>query len=92
MKCLYEGVIVPLALYGAEAWGMRSAQRRKLNVLGMKCLSSLVGVSRLDRVTNEEMPMRAGIERELAYRATQRVLRGFEHMERMAEYRMARRV
>ena len=27
-KCLYEGVIVPTALYGAEAWGMRIAQRR----------------------------------------------------------------
>ena len=24
-KCLYEGVIVPTALYEAEAWGMRSA-------------------------------------------------------------------
>ena len=32
-KCLYEGVIVPTALYGAEAWGMRSAERRKVNVL-----------------------------------------------------------
>ena len=28
-KYLYEGVIVPTALYGAEAWGMRSAERRK---------------------------------------------------------------
>ena len=28
-KCLYEGVIVPTALYGAEAWGMRSAERGK---------------------------------------------------------------
>ena len=37
-KCLYEGVIVPTALYGAEAWGMRSAGRRKVNVLEMKCL------------------------------------------------------
>ena len=27
-KCLYE-VIVPTALYGAEAWGIRSAERRK---------------------------------------------------------------
>ena len=24
-KCIYEGVVVPMALYGAEAWGMRSA-------------------------------------------------------------------
>ena len=38
---LYEGVIiVPTALYGAEAWGMRSAERRKVNVLEMKCLRS----------------------------------------------------
>ena len=47
-KCLYEGVIVPMALYGAEAWGMRSAKRRNVNVLEMKCLRSLVGVSRMD--------------------------------------------
>ena len=43
-KCLYEGVIVPTALYGAGAWGMRSAERRKVSVLEMKCLRSLVGV------------------------------------------------
>ena len=54
-KCLYEGVIVPTALYGAEAWGMRSAERRKVNVLEIKCLSSLVGVSRMDRARNEEV-------------------------------------
>ena len=42
-KCLYEGVIVPTALYGAEA--ERSAERRRVNVLEMKCLRSLVGVS-----------------------------------------------
>ena len=28
--------------------GMRSAERRKVNVLEMKCLRSLVGVSRID--------------------------------------------
>ena len=37
-KCLYEGVIMPTALYGAEAWLIRSAKRRKVNVLEMKCL------------------------------------------------------
>ena len=52
-KCLYEGVIVPTALYGAEAWIVRSSERRKVNVLEMKCLRSLVGVSRMDRVKNE---------------------------------------
>ena len=75
-KCLYEGVIVPTAFYGAEAWGMRNAERRKVNVLEMKCLRSFVGVSRMDRVTNEEVRRRAGLEKKLVSRADQRVLDG----------------
>ena len=39
-KCLYEGVIVPTVVCGAEAWGIRSAKRRKVNVLEMKYLRS----------------------------------------------------
>ena len=69
---------------------MRSAERRKVNVLEMKCLRSLVGVSRMDRVRTEEVRRRAGIERELASRADQRVFRWFGHVERMYAYRMAR--
>ena len=38
------------------------------------------------------MRRRAGIEKELSSRADQRVLRWFGHVERMDEYRMARRV
>ena len=91
-KCPYELVILPTALYGAEAWGIRSAESRKVNVLEMKCLRSLVGVSRMDRVRNEEVRRRAGIKMELASRADQKVLRWFGHVERMDDYRMARRV
>ena len=71
---------------------MRSAKRRKVYVLEMKCLRSLVGVSLTNRVRNEEVRRKVGIERELASRADHRVLRWFRHVERMDEYRMARRV
>ena len=50
-----------------------------MNVLVKKCLRSLVGVSPMDRVRNEEVRRRAGIERELASRVDQRVLRRFGH-------------
>ena len=63
-----------------------------MNVLEMKCSRSLVGVSRMDRVRNEEMRRRARIDMELASRADQRVLRWFGHVERMDDYRMAIRV
>ena len=41
--------------------------------LRLKFLRSLVGVSRMDKVRNEEVRRRASIERELASRADQRV-------------------
>ena len=40
-------------------------------------LRSLIGLSRMDRVRNEDVRMKAAIERELASRAVQRVLRWF---------------
>ena len=47
----------------------------------------------MDRVRNEDARYRrAGIERELASKADQRVLRWFGQVERMDEYRLARRV
>ena len=90
-KCVYKALIVPTELYEADAWGMRSAERKKVNVFEMKCFRSLVGVSRMDSVRNKEVHRRAGIERELVSRAHQRVLRWFDHVESMDEYHMARR-
>ena len=41
---------------------MGSDERRKVNYLEMKCLRSLVGVSLMDRVRNEEVRRRAETE------------------------------
>ena len=46
----------------------------------------------MDRVRNEEVRRRAGIERELTSRVDQRVLRSFWHVDKMDEYRTTRRV
>ena len=46
----------------------------------------------MDRVKNKEVRMRAGIERDLASIEDQTILRWFGHVERIDEYRMARRV
>ena len=46
----------------------------------------------MDRVRNEEVHRRAGIEMELASRADRRALIRFRHVERMDEYRVARMV
>ena len=44
-----------------------------MNVLELKCLRSLVGVSLMEKVRNEEVRRRVGIGRELASRVDQKV-------------------
>ena len=41
-----------------EARGMRSSERRKVNVREVKCLRSLVAVSRMDGAGDEEVRRR----------------------------------
>ena len=91
-KCPYEGEIIVLTpLYGAEAWGMRSAERREINILEMNCLWNLVEATGMNS-KEWKFAYRSGIEMELASRVDQRVLRWFGHVEKMNEYRMARKV
>ncbi len=66
---------------------MGAAERRKLNVVEMRCLRSMRGVTRMDRLRNDEVRRIKGVVRELAERAEQRVLRWFGHVERIEEER-----
>ncbi len=52
---LYEGVGSGTALYGAETWNMEAAEWKRLNVMEPRCLRSMCGVTRMDRVRNEEV-------------------------------------
>ena len=62
----------------------------KINESSLAEVFEKVGWSETNR--NEEVSRKAGIERELASKADQRALRWFGHVERMDEYRMARRM
>ncbi len=77
---LYEGVVVLDALYGAESWNMGAAERR-LNVIEMRCLRSMCGVTQMDRVRNDEVRRRSGVVRELAECAEQGVLQWFGYVD-----------
>ena len=89
---LYEGVVVPTALYGAETWNMGVLERKRLNVMEMRCLRSMCGVTRMDRVRNEEVRRRTGVLQEMSARAEQRVLQWFGHVERMDEERLVKKI
>ena len=85
VKVLYEKVIVPTVTYGSECWRMKVSERQKLNVFEMKCLRSMAGVSRMNRIRNEVVRQRTGVEVNLPTRVDMNVLRWFGYVERMED-------
>ncbi len=65
---LYKGVVVPTALYGVETWNVRETERNRLDIFEMMCLRSMVEVTKMDRVRNEEVRRRAGKVRKMSER------------------------
>ena len=47
---LFRALIIPIAIYGAETWVLTTKEENKLNVFEMRCLRSILGVSRRDRI------------------------------------------
>ena len=91
-RALYEKVIVPTVMYGSELWGMKESERQKLNVFEMRCLRSMCGVTRWDRLRNTVVRDRTGVKKELAERVDKNVLRWFGHVERMDDEKLLKRV
>ncbi len=61
--------MVPTALYGSETWNMVVAERRRSNVMEMRCLRSMCGVTQMDRVRNDEVRRRTWAVKDLAEQA-----------------------
>merc|ERR1712074_215730 len=57
-----------------------------------KCLRSMCGVTRMDRVRNEVVRERVGVPEKLSGRVDRKVLKWFGHVERMGSDRMTKRV
>ena len=67
-------------------------EREKLDVAEVKCLRSMCGDMRMDRVRNEVVRERVGVPEKLSGRVDWKVLKWFGHVERMGSERMTKRV
>ena len=74
---IYERTVVPTVLYWTETWGLNAREKRRLNVMEMKCLRSICGVTVRDRIRNEEIMRRVGVQVDLLGKAERCALRWF---------------
>ncbi len=83
---LYRALILPIATYGAETWATTAADTNALMVFEMKCLRATLGVSRRERLRNDEIRDRLGMEESIVDVVNARRLRWFGHVVRSAEH------
>ena len=82
-RSMYEGIIIPTALYGTEAWVLGNNVKNRIDVVEMSCLRSMRRLMKRDRVRNEEIRRKCGLQKSLSEREEAAVLRWFGHIERM---------
>ena len=89
---LYNALIQPIALYGCETWTLRKAEENKLLVFEMAALRKILGVTRLDKIRNDEIRRRTGCHRTIVQVVCERQHRWLGHVLRMHDERIAKTV
>ena len=79
-------------MYDSEAGVLENKIKRRMDVTTeMSYLRSMCGVTRRDRVRNEEIRRRCGLQRSLSERGEAAVLQWFGHVERMEGERLVKK-
>lgn len=74
--------------YGSEVWTLSAEMKRKINTVEMDYLRRSEGISRLQRINNEDIRQRANAHETILERIERRGLKWFGHMMRMDEQRL----
>ena len=87
-KKLYETLVIPVLLYGAECWSLKKEDERRLLVAEMGWLRGILGRSRRERIRNEITRKDMGQETTIIDRIRKRRLTWFGHVSRMENGRL----
>lgn len=87
---IYEGVLAPILLYGAETWCTTKKQESRIQATEMKILRAIIGKTKRDRIRNERVRREVGVI-PLLRRIDVTKIRWWGHLERMQEDRLAKR-
>ena len=80
---LYEALVKPVALYGAECWTLKAEDEQKILVAEMSWLRRILGVSRRQHIRNTIIRDKLGQQETLVQKIQTRRLTWFGHVTRM---------
>nr|CAH7716818.1 unnamed protein product [Callosobruchus chinensis] len=88
---VYKTIVIPVLLWGSESWVLTKSMKQKLQVMEMKFLRKIKGVTRTDRLKKEDIRNELGVEPVWSL-IERNQLKWFGHMCRMDNSRQIRKV
>ena len=79
--------VISTLLYGSETWTTYAGQESRFNTFHLRSIRRILGTSWLDKVTNADVPSRAGLP-SMYSQLRQRRLRGLGHVRRVDDGRI----
>ena len=81
---MYKTVVRPAMIYGAETWGSKKAQEKRLDVTEMRMLRWMCGVTKLDKIKNERIRKTVKVT-EISKKIQEKRLKWYGHVMRKGE-------
>ena len=95
-RCVFNACVLSLLLYGSECWTPLQHDLRRLSVFHMRCIRSILGVSRRDcwnnHTTNAQLLEMWGDSDTICVKVAQHRLEWLGHVARMDSSRMPRQI
>ena len=85
---IYKSIIKSTLLYGTETWTIAEKNRKKLEATEMDVFRRTLGISRMERIRNEEVRLRMGIEDTIMKDVKHKQLIWYGHVNRISETRV----
>ena len=89
--CIYTTVLRPVLLYGSETWTLTTILTSKIQATEMRVLRLIYGVTRRDRIRNDNIRQALKVESVLAI-IERNQLRWYGHVQRMPDTRDPKRI
>ena len=88
---VYQAVVRPVLIYGAQCWSLNKRDERRLEVTEMNMLRRMLGVTRRGRLRNKEVRERTGIQENIVKVVERSDTRWYGHVMRKGERDVVRR-
>jgi hypothetical protein len=89
---MFRVYILPVLLYCCETWAVKDRHVQRLHVFYMQCLRRILGVTRLDMYSNDDILSMCDNQPPLENIIRLQRLRWFGHLMRMSDDRLPRKI